>query len=148
MGPVVSHLDQAQLGDVAADGGLGHLDVPLREQLHQLVLAADRPAGHELVDLPLALTFGGPGAARPAPPGAGVGGILWAKGSFPSCRSIRSSGRIYAVSRLYGLLESEYLHSHGGYLRGGAASRYAPRLMQPYDIHMAMPSAPPGSDGA
>ncbi len=48
-------LDQAELGDVAADRGLGDGEAAVAEDLGQLVLAADRPAGDELADRPLAV---------------------------------------------------------------------------------------------
>ena len=48
-------LDQAELGDVAAHGGLGHGEAAPAELLGELVLAADRGPGDDLADDPLAV---------------------------------------------------------------------------------------------
>jgi hypothetical protein len=48
------HLDQAELGRVAADRGLSDFVAGFMEILDQFLLAADRVAGHDFEKSPLA----------------------------------------------------------------------------------------------
>ena len=58
--PVVAHdLDQAELGDVATDRGLGHREAALGEALGDGLLAADLILRDEVADLLLPRPTGG-----------------------------------------------------------------------------------------
>ena len=54
LGPLAAGLDQAQLGDVAADRRLGRPEAALAERGGELLLRPDRPLGDQVADRPLA----------------------------------------------------------------------------------------------
>ena len=53
-GPLARDLDQPELGDVAADRGLGRAESTLAQRGGQLLLGADRPLVDQVADRPLA----------------------------------------------------------------------------------------------
>ena len=146
MHAVVRHLDQAQVGDVSAYRGLGDFDIEAREQLDELMLAADGVRGDELTDATLAFAFGRPGRAGASSTWRAI--VTHGLERWLHRREVYGPARDLCIFTLVHIAAPPHLCIDvDSSLHRLPLTRYHARLMNPLAYTMAMPTAPSGSDG-